>query len=53
MLLETLALGRRFYGLYVEPPNPSHEQWAVVSAMFAELGARLDARLGPLDDFLA
>lgn len=50
VLLETLALGRRFYGLYVEPTHPSHEQWAVVSSMFAALGARLDARLVPLDD---
>ncbi|TDT62635.1 hypothetical protein [Frigoribacterium sp. PhB116] len=53
VLLETLALGRRFYGLYVEPQNPSHEQWDAVTAMFAELGAKLDARLGPVEQFLA
>jgi len=51
VLVEALTRGRRFYGLFVEPTSPSHEDWATVTAMFADLGRRLDARLAPADQF--
>jgi len=50
VLLESLALGRRFYGLWVEPTNASPEQWTAVTTMFEQLGRELDARLCPVDE---
>ncbi|WP_354595007.1 hypothetical protein [Frigoribacterium sp. PvP054] len=51
VLVETLNTGRRFYGLFVEPTSPSHEDWATVTGMFAELGRRVHGRLAPADQF--
>jgi hypothetical protein len=51
VLVETLVTGRRFYGLFVEPASPTHDDWATVTAMFSELGRRVHARLAPADQF--
>jgi hypothetical protein len=50
ILLESLSLGRRFYGLWVEPTAPTPDQWASVTGMFDRLGRLLDARLCPVDE---
>ena len=51
VLVESLNSGRRFYGLFVEPTSPTHEDWATVTDMFAELGRRVHGRLAPADQF--
>lgn len=51
VLVESLNSGRRFYGLFVEPTSPTHEDWATITDMFAELGRRVHGRLAPADQF--